>query len=87
MRILFDSKKEQFKTPFGTLRRGESCILHLWLPDGSGAVGAELILEDCENAPVGERPFLLWKSRESIRFTAANFLWKNGGYTIIISVC
>ncbi len=57
MRILFDSKKEQFKTPFGTLRRGESCLLRLWLPADSGGIGAELILEDCDGNPVGTKRF------------------------------
>ncbi len=68
MRILFDSKKEQFKTPFGTLRRGESCVMHLWLPHDCGAIGASLVLQDCENAPVGEKAF--------------RFLEKQGDYEI-----
>ena len=32
MRILFDSKQTQFKTPFGTLTPDESCILNIHIP-------------------------------------------------------
>lgn len=68
MRILYDSKKEQFKIPFGTLRRGENCVMHLWLPHECGAVGAELVVEDCENVPA-----------ESFSFS---FLEDNGDYAV-----
>lgn len=32
MRILFDSKQSQFKSPFGTLSPGEECTLHIHIP-------------------------------------------------------
>ena len=32
MRILFDSKQPQFKTPFGTLIPGQDCTLHIHVP-------------------------------------------------------
>ena len=32
MRILYDSKQAQFKSPFGTLTPGESCVLHIHIP-------------------------------------------------------
>ena len=32
MRILFDSKQPQFKSPFGTLTPGEECTLHIHIP-------------------------------------------------------
>ncbi len=32
MRILYDSKKLQFKTPFGTLLPGETCTSHIHIP-------------------------------------------------------
>ena len=59
MRILFDSKAAQHKTPFGTLRTGENCVLHIFVPCSSGANGVRLILEDCNGAPVTEHPFTL----------------------------
>lgn len=57
MRILFDSRKEQFKTPFGTIRTGQNCILHIHIPKDCGATGVRLMLEDCENRPAGEYAF------------------------------
>ena len=32
MRILFDSKLSQFKTPFGTLQENETCTFHILIP-------------------------------------------------------
>ena len=32
MRILFDSKQSQFKTPFGTLVPDQSCTLNIHIP-------------------------------------------------------
>lgn len=32
MRILFDSKQLQFKSPFGTLKMGQVCTLHIHIP-------------------------------------------------------
>ncbi len=32
MRILFDSKKSEYKKPFGALRQGEECVLNLKVP-------------------------------------------------------
>ena len=57
MRILYDSKAAQYKTPFGTLRTGENCVLHISIPRTSGATGVRLVLENCDGAPVGDYPF------------------------------
>lgn len=48
MRILFDSKKSQFKTPFGTLTPEEKCTLNIHIPSAVGAKSVECILQnDC----------------------------------------
>ncbi len=44
MRILFDSKKAIYKTPFGTLSVGQECTLHIHIPADVGAVKSECIL-------------------------------------------
>ncbi len=44
MRILFDSKKPQFKVPFGTLTPGEVCTLHLHIPSSVSAYRVEIVL-------------------------------------------
>ncbi len=56
MRILFDSRKEQHKTPFGTVRTGESCLLRIYVPDVCGAVGANLVLENTDDQIIDELP-------------------------------
>ncbi|MDR0889938.1 MAG: glycoside hydrolase family 13 protein [Oscillospiraceae bacterium] len=55
MRILFDSK--QHKTPFGTLRTGQSCILQVLIPQVCGATGMQLVLEDCEGRETARHAF------------------------------
>ena len=52
MRILFDSRLEKFKTPFGTVREGEACTLHVYVPDSAEAVGMTLMVEDCDGHPL-----------------------------------
>lgn len=44
MRILFDSKKLQFKDPFGTLVPGQVCTLHLHIPVSVQTTKAEIVL-------------------------------------------
>lgn len=56
MRILFDSKLPQYKTPFGTVRTGEVCSMNLYVPDSSEAVGAFVVVENCDEAPFCEVP-------------------------------
>ncbi len=45
MRILFDSQEITYKEPFGTLRPGQYCRLHLHIPVSVGTVKTECILE------------------------------------------
>ena len=73
MRILYDSKAAQYKTPFGTLRTGENCVLHIYIPRSSGATGVRLVLENCEGAPVGEYPFVLQTQTEDYLIYCCEF--------------
>ncbi len=57
MRILFDSRQQQYKTPFGTIRTGQSCILQIDIPKDCGATGVSLMLEDCDERPCAEISF------------------------------
>ena len=43
MRILFDSKQPQYKTPFGTVTPEEVCTLNIHVPSTVGATGVECI--------------------------------------------
>ena len=55
MRILYDSKLPQYKTPFGTLTPGESCSVSIHVPSSVGAVRVQLELLHSDHAPY--RPF------------------------------
>ena len=48
MRILYDSKQEQFKTPFGTLTPDQECTLNMHIPASVQATGVtcELLYDD-----------------------------------------
>ncbi len=57
MRILYDSRQQEYKTPFGVVRAGQSCILHIDIPTACGACGVLLMLEDCDGRLLREIPF------------------------------
>ena len=54
MRILFDSKKAIFKTPFGTLTPGQECTLNLHIPVSVKAKKAVCILRNEDGAPYAD---------------------------------
>ena len=49
MRILFDSKLSQFKTPFGVLHPGKPCTMHIQIPVSCRTTRVQLLLlrENC----------------------------------------
>ena len=57
MRILYNSKDAQYKTPFGTIRTGQSCFLRIDIPKSCAAVRVTLVVEDCDEKPCREVPF------------------------------
>ena len=52
MRILFDSKQPQFKTPFGTLLPQQVCTLHIHIPSTVEAKAVEILLQTEDGRPV-----------------------------------
>ena len=65
MRILFDSKNETFKSPFGCLTPGQACRLSVHIPDTAGAVGAQCVV--ChENGAETFRKELSFASRQGL---------------------
>ena len=54
MRILFDSKKEEYKSPFGTLTPGQSCRLQVCVPESVGATEVLCILQSESGQPLQE---------------------------------
>lgn len=84
MRILYDSRQEKYKLPFGTVRRGEPCILHIHIPEDCGAVGVRLVLEDCEGTPCAEFAFseesradgyVIWRAEPTLTERGLYFYW------------
>ena len=51
MRILFDSKQPQFKTPFGTLLPKQACTLHIHIPTSVQTTGGEIVVQTENGAP------------------------------------
>ena len=43
MRILYDSKKITFKSPFGTLKTGENCTMHIHIPSSVSATAVNCL--------------------------------------------
>ncbi len=60
MRILFDSKKKEHKSPFGCVTPGQVCKLNIHIPASVGAVKVECLLQEENGAPYKtvELPFL-----------------------------
>ena len=54
MRILFDSKKEEFKSPFGTLTPGQECHLSIYVPESVGAKSVLCMLSHEDGTPAQE---------------------------------
>ena len=56
MRILFDSKKTEYKTPFGCVTPGESCRLNIQIPVTVKTSAVQICLEEENGAAWGEFP-------------------------------
>ncbi len=56
MRILFDSKQAQFKTPFGTLEPGEQCTLHIHIPTNISTTAVDIVLQQEDGSPCKTAP-------------------------------
>ena len=54
MRILFDSKQEAFKSPFGCLTPGQRCTLHIHIPETVGATKVACLLQKEDGTPAAE---------------------------------
>ena len=68
MRILFDSKQPQFKTPFGTLIPGQDCTLHIHVP---ATVQAKAV--EC---------FIFRENGQLAKTVAMEYAKKHGAYEI-----
>ena len=75
MRILFDSKKESFKTPFGCLTPGEICTLSIHIPGSVKTTAVSVCLQAENGTPAmdiamafsrQEGPYDIWQGSFSL---------------------
>ena len=65
MRILFDSKLSQFKSPFGTLQENKACTMHIHIPVSCQTVAVQLVLQR-ENGEECRRTALEKQSEDAL---------------------
>ena len=85
MRILYDSKLPQFKTPFGTLNPGQVCSVHIHIPATVRTTGVTLHLKyedgktDAQNIELTKQadkgPYEIWGGDFSIPYTGLYFYY------------
>lgn len=80
MRIHYNSRDPQHKTPFGTLRRGELCKMTVFVPINVGAVGVSLILEDPDGQLCKEVSFVLSREEGDYGHWQGAFTMESGLY-------
>ncbi len=80
MRIHYNSRDPQHKTPFGTLRRGELCKMTVFVPKTVEAVKMTLILEDPDGQFCKEIPFFLAREEGDYGHWQVSFTMNTGLY-------
>ena len=79
MRILFDSKKEEFKSPFGCLVPGQSCTLHIHIPETVGATKVLCLLQKEDGTPAGEATLTRQDARGAYDIFSGSFRLESRG--------
>ena len=85
MRILYDSKLPQYKTPFGTLTPGQVCTVHIHIPCAVGTTAVTLLLKyedgktDAQDIPLEKQSvkgaYEVWGGDFSIPHTGLYFYY------------
>ena len=85
MRILYDSKLPQYKTPFGTLTPGQNCALHIHIPCAVQATTVTCLLKyedgrtDAQNIRLTKQTvkgtYEVWSGAFSIPYTGLYFYY------------
>ncbi len=73
MRILFDSKKTEYKQPFGTLTPDEKCTLHIHIPVSVPAVSVKCVFNWENGAPAFCVPMDCTETRGSYHIFRGEF--------------
>ena len=78
MRILYDSKKPEYKTPFGVLAPEEVCVLHIRVPTALETRFIQLVVEAEDGSPEAEFAFA-WAGLEIPHILRKVFMLKGRG--------
>ena len=79
MRILFDSKKKEYKDPFGTLVPEQVCTLHIHIPGSVNASRVECILQQESGAPEKNIPLAFLEVRGAYHVFRGSFAIETPG--------
>ena len=79
MRILYDSKQTQFKTPFGTLTPGENCTLNIHIPATVQAKAVECIIQQENGDHAMTVPMEYAKKHGAYEIFRGSFAFENCG--------
>ena len=73
MRILFDSKVQYYKDPFGTLTPGQSCTLRIRIPASVVTSFVECLISDERGIPVHSARMTLQETVEPYQVFSGSF--------------
>jgi len=73
MRILYDSKKQMYKDPFGCLTPGRNCTLHIHIPSSVAAVAVSCLFCADDDGTVTEVTFVRQEQRGAYDIWRATF--------------
>ena len=84
MRILFDSRDEQYKSPFGVLTEGQLCTMRIRIPKDVEAHFVQLVIQREDDSPDleyfftwagGDADYDLFKCEFSVAAKGLYFYW------------
>ena len=88
MRILFDSKKTDFKTPFGVLKPAQRCTLHLHVPVSVRTTSVCIVLLHEDGTELRREPMTLEQTSGPYEIYAGSFAFDaNGLYFYYFYLC
>ena len=85
MRILYDSKQPQYKTPFGTVTPEDVCTINIQIPSTVAATGVECIVTYENGDHAFNVPLTYKMKRAPTRLIRVGSPSKNPAFTSIIS--
>ena len=79
MRILFDSKQDAFKAPFGCLTPGQACTLHIHIPVAVNTRAVEIALCAQDGNQIGSFPMAYEQTVGPYEYWAGSFTLSDRG--------